>query len=86
VSAALARGDKVLASFRNLPNTQTSSPPDEATTHKNNLRYFQLDLDWDTTRITKAVNGAISSSGWQNVDYLVNNAGFVYQGISEEGG
>lgn len=77
VLQALARGDKVIASARNA----TSRPELE---HLKDQGATLLDLDVTASKaeIEKKVKEAIGVYG--QVDFLVNNAGYVGMGFIEE--
>jgi NAD(P)-dependent dehydrogenase (short-subunit alcohol dehydrogenase family) len=88
VRETLRRGDRVIASLRAFPEGFSAAShfaADGLTIVEGDIHCFKLDLDWDTAQITEAVSSAIQQFGGR-LDYLVNNAGYVYKGISEEGG
>lgn len=73
--AALAKGDKVVATGRNLHSLQQAFPANER------LLLLPLDIT-DAEQIATAVNSAKSHFG--RLDILVNNAGYGQLGIFEE--
>ncbi|THU82018.1 NAD(P)-binding protein [Dendrothele bispora CBS 962.96] len=80
VAAALARGDRVIAtarSFEKLQEVYSSTPSD-------NLRLLQLDIVSGLESIKQAID--IAAKFWDRIDVLVNNAGNGYLGLIEESG
>ncbi|KAF7303814.1 NAD(P)-binding protein [Mycena indigotica] len=81
VKILLARGDRVVASARNLSKIQHfSSHPDS----HSNLRLLQLDILSPEDTLKAAVATAVGF--WGHIDALVNNAGSGQKGILEETG
>lgn len=76
ISSALSRGDRVIATARNLEKLQEIK--------SDNLRLVQLDVTEGLESIKKKVDGA--ATVWGRIDVLVNNAGCGLPGILEEGG
>ncbi|KAF8521413.1 NAD-P-binding protein [Hysterangium stoloniferum] len=77
--AALAAGDKIIATSRSLDKLvelQTSHPED--------CKILQLDVTSHVDTITTIARKAVSL--WGRIDVLVNNAGFAIIGNFEEGG
>ena len=74
---ALARGDYVVATARNLSEIQDLSTSDK-------LMIMQLDVAEGLNSIKEKVKRAVSHFG--RIDVLVNNAGIGDQAIVEEGG
>ncbi|KAH8124636.1 hypothetical protein FP744_10006420 [Trichoderma asperellum] len=74
VDELLRRGDKVIATARR--------PESVADLKKTNATVLQLDVTWDQTRITEAINDAIGIHG--HIDVLVNNAAYVLGGAWED--
>jgi NADP-dependent 3-hydroxy acid dehydrogenase YdfG len=73
-AAALARGDKAIATARNLSSIQYLS--------ETGASLLQLDLTWPQQRINDTITQAISIHG--RIDVLLNNAGFVQIGLWED--
>lgn len=75
VLAALARGDKVVATARRLAGLEDlpESPK---------LKRLELDVNSPESSIQEAVK--VASNVFGKVDVLVNNAGFVVSGVVEE--
>lgn len=75
VLAALARGDKVVATARRLASIENlpKSP---------NLARIELDVTSPESAIQETVIKATNAFG--SIDVLVNNAGFVVSGVVEE--
>ncbi|KAL6898625.1 NAD(P)-binding protein [Trichoderma evansii] len=74
VDEILRRGDKVIATARR--------PESVADLKKTNATVLQLDVTWDQTQITEAINYAIGIHG--HIDVLVNNAAYVLGGAWED--
>ncbi|KAJ8457207.1 hypothetical protein ONZ45_g18405 [Pleurotus djamor] len=82
VTSALARGDKVIATVRNLEKAQdlvmqSSESPET-------LAVLLLDVTSKKETIWSTIETAIGI--WGKIDVLVNNAAYGYPGIVEEGG
>ncbi|KAI0355905.1 NAD-P-binding protein [Trametes cingulata] len=77
VHAALNRGDSVIATARSLDKMQDLEPTDK-------LRIMQLDVTEGFPSIKAKVDEAAEYFG--RIDVVVNNAGFGYKAILEEGG
>jgi NAD(P)-dependent dehydrogenase (short-subunit alcohol dehydrogenase family) len=72
--AALKRGDKVIATARNLSKIQEL--------HGHGADILELDVTWSFERLEEVVQQAITAHG--RVDVLVNNAGYCAFGTLEE--
>ncbi|KAF8897962.1 NAD(P)-binding protein [Mucidula mucida] len=79
VLSALARGDKVIATARNLNKLRSTLP-----VHCQNLKTIELDVDSGYTNIKHTINEAVKI--WGGIDVLVNNAGIGVKAVFEEGG
>jgi NADP-dependent 3-hydroxy acid dehydrogenase YdfG len=84
---ALERGDKVIATARNLSSIETISWPRsnqhaDSSDDSGNLRLMQLDVEWDEDKIKAVIDEAVAV--WGRIDVLVNNAGYSVSGIAEE--
>ncbi|KAL0958958.1 hypothetical protein HGRIS_014270 [Hohenbuehelia grisea] len=82
VRSALARGDKVIATLRALDKA-----PDlieEAQNNPDTLRVLQLDVTSGGHKIKAVVKEAVQC--WGRIDVLINNAGYGFPCIAEEGG
>ncbi len=79
VLSALARGDKVIATARNLNKLRSTLP-----VHCQNLKTIELDVDSGYTNIKHTINEAVKI--WGRIDVLVNNAGIGVKAVFEEGG
>ncbi|KII85496.1 hypothetical protein PLICRDRAFT_668304 [Plicaturopsis crispa FD-325 SS-3] len=79
VTSALARGDRVIATARNLAKLVIPEPYDP-----DHLRKLQLDVTAGPEAIQLRVDEAIGI--WGRIDVLVNNAGSGVLGLLEEGG
>ncbi|KAF5363064.1 hypothetical protein D9758_012663 [Tetrapyrgos nigripes] len=81
----LARGDKVIGTTRTLGGKPHHAPQVlGGDSNEENYKLIQLDLDWDTEKIQKAVTDAVGI--WGRIDVLVNNAGYSHKGLAEEVG
>ncbi|KAJ7742683.1 hypothetical protein DFH07DRAFT_836082 [Mycena maculata] len=78
VSSVLARGDRVIATSRNL------DPIEDLEGTSDNLRLLQLDVTAGEEIIKCRV--ADARAIWGRIDVVVNNAGSCYLGLLEEGG
>ncbi|KIK53703.1 hypothetical protein GYMLUDRAFT_63588 [Collybiopsis luxurians FD-317 M1] len=78
VTAILRRGDRVIATARNLASIQK---PDFFP-KSDNLRTMQLDISVDEETIKKKAQEALSF--WGRVDVLINNAGFPLKIFAED--
>lgn len=77
--AALAAGDKIIATSRSLDKLVELQ-----TSHPEHCKILQLDVTSPVDTITAVARAAVSL--WGRVDVLVNNAGFGIAGTFEEGG
>lgn len=75
VSAALDRGDRVIATARRLASIQDLPQTP-------NLQRFELDVTWPEIQLQDKMNDILQAFG--SIDVLVNNAGFVVSGVVEE--
>ncbi|KAI8714014.1 hypothetical protein NCS52_01120600 [Fusarium sp. LHS14.1] len=75
VTAVLARGDKIIATARQVSTLKELENVD-------NARVLSLDVTADQTELSKKVEEAQSFFG--RIDVLVNNAGCVISGVWEE--
>lgn len=75
VIAVLARGDKIIATARQVSTLKDLENLD-------NVRVISLDVTADQTELAKKVQEAQSFFG--RIDVLVNNAGCVISGVWEE--
>lgn len=75
VSAILARGERVIATARNLHALQGLPAHD-------NLRMLALDVSSSQETLNQIMTTAIDLFG--RIDVLVNNAGYVLSGVWEE--
>lgn len=75
VSAVLARGDKIIATARQVSALKDLENAD-------NVKVLSLDVTADQTELAKKVQEAQSFFG--RIDVLVNNAGCVISGVWEE--
>ncbi|KIJ62302.1 hypothetical protein HYDPIDRAFT_176618 [Hydnomerulius pinastri MD-312] len=77
VTAALARGDRVIATARSIEKIQDlPKSPD--------LHLLQLDITSSPETIKAVVDDGARK--WGTIDVLVNNAGIGFPGLLEEGG
>lgn len=79
VEKAVARGDRVIATAR-----QTSNIEDLAIKYPANIKVFQLDVTDPYEELCLKAKEAFSI--WNDIDIVVNNAGFGCFGVLEEGG
>ncbi|KAI0078340.1 NAD(P)-binding protein [Panus rudis PR-1116 ss-1] len=77
VTVALSRGDKVIATARNLEGIEDFPPSP-------NLRKVQLDVTIGAEKIKEIVDKSVTYFG--RIDVLVNNAGIGVTASIEEGG
>ncbi|KAJ8090119.1 hypothetical protein PM082_018702 [Marasmius tenuissimus] len=80
VLAALDRGDYVIATARSLSSIE--SPHFLPSTDR--LKFLELDMTWDLTRMERAVENALRFYG--RIDVLVNSAGWVFKSLIEDCG
>ncbi|KAA1472754.1 NAD-P-binding protein [Dentipellis sp. KUC8613] len=86
-SAVLARGDKVIITGRpgskeKMQEMVDALPDNER--DENRIRLLELDVTDTTENISSIVKTAVDF--WGRIDVLVNNAGIVVPGITEEQG
>lgn len=72
VSAILARGDKVIATARNMASL-------EGLRSKENAYILQLDVAESQQSLNRKASTAVNLFG--RIDVLVNNAGYVQSGV-----
>jgi len=82
VRSALARGDHVIATLRTVE--KAPDLVEEAENKPDKLRVMQLDVTSGTQTIRAVVNQAVAV--WGHIDVLVNNAGYGFPCMIEEGG
>lgn len=75
ISAILARGDRVIATARNIDSLSEFAPSD-------NVHLLQLDITASQNILYEKITRAITILG--QIDVLVNNAGYVLSGVWEE--
>ncbi|KZT18414.1 NAD(P)-binding protein [Neolentinus lepideus HHB14362 ss-1] len=82
VRDALARGDKVIATARNITNLKDlhAKYPDS----QDRLRYLQLDVTSSFESIKKTIEDGVAI--WGRIDVVVNNAGIGLPALAEEMG
>jgi len=78
--SALARGDYVVATARSLKSFDELRQDPKIDGER--LRFLTLDVTWPKPEIQKTIDLALRI--WGRVDVLVNNAGMVTYGASEE--
>lgn len=77
IPGVLARGDKVIATARNISSLEGLQAE-----HPDAFRALQLDVTASQEEIDWAVKQALAF--WGRVDVLVNNAGYCQVGMFEE--
>ncbi|TFK96573.1 hypothetical protein BDV98DRAFT_614345 [Pterulicium gracile] len=78
VNAVLARGDRVIATARDISNLKDIYPDSD------NLRFLKLDVTAGIEAIREVADKA--EAFWGHVDVVVNNAGYAEIGLIEESG
>ena len=79
VASVLARGDRVIATARDIEKLRAVFPASNP-----NLHLAVLDISDSTEVIAQRVKAALSV--WGRIDVVVNNAGYGVKAILEEGG
>ena len=82
VTSALARGDRVIATARNLEKIQHFTSLPQASPSR--LALLRLDVADSAENIQRTVERAIAI--WGRIDVVVNNAGLGMKSVLEEGG
>ncbi|KAH7873650.1 uncharacterized protein C8R40DRAFT_1112967 [Lentinula edodes] len=83
VPAILRRGDKIIATARNLSTIENlATEVSEQGLDANNLKILELDLEWTTAKLEGVVKEALNT--WGRIDVLVNNGGVGMKSLIEE--
>jgi NADP-dependent 3-hydroxy acid dehydrogenase YdfG len=75
VSSILARGDRVIATARDIRTLSEFA-------HHDNVKLLQLDITASEDSLNESVLQAMTMFG--QIDVLINNAGYVLSGVLEE--
>jgi len=78
--SVLARGDCVVATARSLKSFDELRQDPKI--NRERLRFLTLDVTWPMAEIQKTIDLALDI--WGRVNVLINNAGIVSYGASEE--
>ncbi|KIK63499.1 hypothetical protein GYMLUDRAFT_57683 [Collybiopsis luxurians FD-317 M1] len=80
----LRRGDKVIATSRKVSSIQTlpNEMSEKGLDAANNLRIFELDLEWGKAKIDEVVKEALTAFG--RIDVVINNGAIGMKSLIEE--